>query len=124
MDRTSGTNSTLRLRRVVALLNAISDLREGDLRSVLNLDGSVPIFEVGLNDTFQLGDDGKIVLERGWPPPEKSLRNRVQTGEFLGRILEHHLLSVLIYGEAALPSYKKRRRAAGEIGGTAFGPIE
>jgi hypothetical protein len=116
----SGTISKSTLHRVVALLNAISDLQEGDLRLALELDSQAPMLEFGENDTFKIAQDGKIVWTPGSPPPEKSLRHRVQTGEELGRILEHHLLSVMIFGEAVLPSYKKRRRAKHEIGGRAW----
>jgi hypothetical protein len=104
-------------RRVVNLLNAISDLSEGDLLAVLELDSIVPLREFGENDTFSLGQDGEFIHTPGWPPPPRSLMHRAQTGQDLSRILEHQLLSVLVFGEGMVPSHMKARRAKNEIGG-------
>jgi hypothetical protein len=98
-----------RRSRVVALMNAISDLHEGDLLTVLELDRTIPIYEIGPNDMFRL-EDGRIIHVPGFPPPPKSLKQRVQTGEQLARILEQHLMEVLVLGEVNLASYKKERR--------------
>jgi hypothetical protein len=39
-----------RKKRVIALLNAISDLHEGDLHAVLELDKFTPLEDFGPND--------------------------------------------------------------------------
>jgi hypothetical protein len=107
-------------RRVIRLLNAIADLHESDLRSVLQLDRSTPLIEFGENDTFQLREDGKILHRLGYPPPPRSLKQRVQTGEALGRILEEHLSSILVFGEGRLITWQKPRRRKKELGGRTF----
>jgi hypothetical protein len=107
-------------RRVIRLLNAIADLHEGDLRSVLQLDGSTPFIEFGENDTFELREDGKILHRPGYPPPPRSLKQRVQTGEALGRILEDHLSSILVFGEVNLITWQKHKRRKKELGGRSF----
>src|SRR6266567_4443949 len=104
----SATPSAARRRRIITLLNAISDLQEGDLLAVLELDRVTPLMEFGENDTFQVGEDGKIVWTPGTPPPPKSLKHRARTGKDLARILEDHLNSVLVFGEVALPAVGKR----------------
>jgi len=104
------------LERVITLLNAISDLREGDLLAVLELDRYTPLIDLGDNDTFQLGEDGKIIHTPGFPPP-RSLMHRAATGADLARILEQHLEWVMAFGQAHLPVYQKRRRKK-ELGGT------
>jgi hypothetical protein len=76
--------------------------------------------ELGENDTFQVGEDGKIVWTPGTLPPPKSLKHRAQTGKDLARILEDHLNSVLVFGEVAVPSIGKRRRGKKELGGVRF----
>jgi hypothetical protein len=113
----SATPSVARRRRIITLLNAILDLQEGDLLAVLELDRVTPLTELGENDTFQVGEDGKIVWTPGTPPPPKSLKHRAQTGKDLAHILEDHLNSVLVFGEVSVPSYKKRKRGKKELGG-------
>jgi hypothetical protein len=119
----SRISSKAKRRRVVNLLNAISDLQEGDLLAVLHLDGIVPLGEFGENDTFSLGQDGEVIHTPGWPPPPRSLKDRVRTGKDLSRILEHQLLSVLVFGEVEVPSYMKSERDEREIGGRSWTPI-
>jgi len=111
-------NST-RMRRVTALLNAISDLRAGDLRAVLELDLVTPLCEFGENDIFELNKDGKIVHIPGHPPPPKSLKDKVRTGERLARILENQLREIMAMGEGMLPSSRKNRRGK-DFGGRTF----
>jgi hypothetical protein len=77
-------------RRVVALLNAISDLHEGDLHAVL-----------GLHALYDHEIYGDLVEFRG----------------DLGRLLEEHLATVMGYGEAALDHDQKRTRAKKALGG-------
>jgi hypothetical protein len=114
-------NRSRRKKRVTTLLNAIADLHEGDLLEILELDRMRPhlMAEFGENDTFHI-EDGNIVHTPGWPPPSKSLKHRVRTGEELARILEHHLMSILVAGELALPSCQKYRKGKQELGGRGF----
>ena len=84
-------------RRVVALLNAISDLHEGDLHAVLKLD-IASLYDPDIHGDFL----GTEALEfRG----------------DLGRLCEKHLMSVMVYGEVQLESDQKRRRAKKALGG-------
>ena len=85
--------STKRRKRVITLFNAISDLHEGDLHAVLDLDRCTPLC--------------------GEPD---SLEDRARTGEDLGRIMESHLHNILGFGEWALPFYIKRKRSKAEFG--------
>jgi len=101
-----------RRRRVIALLNAISDLQEGDLLAVLELDERTPMIEL---DRLEL-KNGKMVIK---PDKPKSLKHRARTGKDLGRILEWQLISILGLGEAELPSYPKLRRGK-DMGGRGF----
>ena len=107
-----------RRRRVIALLNAIADLQEGDLLAVLDLDGFTPMVEFGEKDRFEY-KNGKIVVTPGWPPAPKSLKHRARTGKDLARILEWQLISTLGFGEARLTSYQKLRRGK-DLGGRVF----
>jgi hypothetical protein len=106
--------------RVITLLNAISDLHEGDLQEVL-LDRLTPLMEFGENDTFSLREDGTVEHTPGSPPPPKSLKQRVQTDKQLGRILEGQLMSILIFGEgSSLLTVQKKPRVKLEMGGRHF----
>ena len=116
----SARQSAAARRRVITLLNAIADLQEGDLLAVLKLDQVTPLIEFGENDMFELGEDGKIVYTPGWPPAPRSLKDRARSGEGLGRILEHHLMSVLVLGEGQLMTYQKHKRGKKELGGRTF----
>jgi hypothetical protein len=107
-----------RRSRVIALMNAVSDLHEGDLLAVLKLDQVTPMREFGENDRFTV-DDGRVIHLPGFPPPRKSLKHRAHTGKHLARILEQHLMWVLTFGEVSLVSYQKRRRK-NELGGRGF----
>lgn len=106
--------------RVTALMNAISDLHEGDLLTVLDLNGYTPLIDFGPNDKFSLREDGTVAHVRGFRPPPKSLKHRISTGRQLGRVLEDHLMVVLVFGEGPLRSIKKEPRAKKEIGGRHF----
>jgi hypothetical protein len=91
-------------RRVAAVLNAISNLHQGDLLAVLDLDEFVQgwHFDKGIVDEYFLNSqDGRESI--------KSLKAQVQTGEQLGRLLEAHLIQVMVFGEVQLPSWGKRR---------------
>jgi hypothetical protein len=85
--------SESRRRRVVTLLNAIADLRHGDLHAVLELDRYTPLSD-GLNDGMR-------------------------TGEALSWLLEDHLSHVLGFGEVGLDP-DIRPRTGKEIGGRRF----
>jgi hypothetical protein len=81
-------------KRVIALLNAIGDLHEGDLKAVLESDGVVfenlkTLWSAGQNDYICLDEDNpwKIKVIRGSRPPAKSLRDRAETGEQLGHVI-------------------------------------
>ena len=76
--------------------------------------------EFGENDTFKLDEDRMVILTPGFPPPQKSLKDKVRTGEALGKILEDHLMQILGLGEAALPTSRKRDRRSRELGGRRF----
>jgi hypothetical protein len=106
--------------RVTALMNAISDLNEGDLLTVLKLNQSTPLIDFAPNDKFRLREDGTVEHVRGFPPPSKGLKHRIRTGNQLGRVLEHHLMAILVFGEIALRNIKKEPRAKREIGGRHF----
>jgi hypothetical protein len=97
-------------RRVRRLLNAISDLHEGDLVAVLELTAVTPIIDFSDDDAFKLEDDGTISFIPTPGPRPKSLKHRVATGEQLGRILERQLIEVMALGEAILPSHRKSKR--------------
>jgi len=109
------------MRRVVDLLNAIADLREGDLLAVLELDGCTPLMDLGDDDTFKLDDDGRDVNIPGQFRPPKSLRHRVQTGQELANILLDHLSQVLGLGESVLPTLEKTpQQRSTDFGGRRF----
>lgn len=105
-------------KRVIRVLDAISDLHKGDLRLGLDLDWVTPLVEIGKNDLLEL-KDGRLVIIRAYPPPERSLRLKAQTGEALGRILEQHLVETLGFGEATLTTWRKRNRTQ-QLGGRNF----
>jgi hypothetical protein len=75
----------LATRRVVTLLNAISDLHEGDLQSVLGVDG--------MYDHEIYGDAAEF---RG----------------DLGRLLEDHLMRVMCFGESSWLDHVLKPRGA------------
>jgi hypothetical protein len=79
--------STKRRKRVITFFNALSDLHEGDLHAVLDLDRCTPLC--------------------GEPD---SLEDRARTGEALGRIMESHLHTILGFGECCLPWYSGPHR--------------
>lgn len=106
--------------RVIALLNAISDLHEGDLSDVLELDRQTPLKEFGENDTSMKLPDGTVEHTPGFPPPPKSLKDRVRTGKQMGQILEAQLTWVMVFGEVIIPSIQKKPRAQREMGGRQF----
>jgi hypothetical protein len=94
------------MRRVVRLLNAISDLCDGDLQSVLKLHRYA-------------GEDGTIELRRNgtvlWPEeprPQRLLTHRVR-GKSIGKTLEKQLVTILSFGEGDIGSTQKRRKALG-----------
>ena len=101
-------------RRVITLMNAISDLHHGDLLTVLQL---VPLEEFGPEDTFEV-KEGKLIHTPGPTPPPKSLISRIRTGEALARILEQHLVEVMAQGQVVLRTTKKSKR--GQLGGRTF----
>ena len=86
----------------MALLNAISNLKEGDLYAALDLDGVTESPE--FRDTlFMKNPDGKNPDGKAW-----------------GRIMEQHLTELLgIAGSSKfeLMSYPKKRKNSKELGG-------
>jgi hypothetical protein len=107
--------------RVVALLNAISNLRKGDLLAVLSLDAQAPGIEWGPDDVLSLSDDGKgVIVTPGARPPPRSLANRMTTGEKLGRFLEQQLTQTMAYGEATRTVYYKDCLNKDELGNFEF----
>jgi hypothetical protein len=89
-----------RRKRVIALLNAISNLRHGDLRPVLALGKYVPM------DEEELGDDPALHLAR--------------TGEELGKIVEDRLETIYCFGECFLPMEGKDSHERNELGAWRF----
>jgi hypothetical protein len=89
-----------RRKRVIALLNAISNLHHGDLLSVLHLGKYVPMDEEGL------GDDPALHLAR--------------TGEELNRIVEDRLETIYCFGECFLPMEGKDSHERNELGAWRF----
>jgi hypothetical protein len=118
-DQTMGKSRSKRMR-VIALLNAISDLHEGDLHGVLTLDALTPIMEFGEDATFSLREDGTVAFTPRIPPAPESLKRRVPTGEQLGQILEAQLMSILVFGEGTLRTVQKKPKAQLEMGGRQF----
>jgi hypothetical protein len=94
-----------RKMRVIALLNAISNLHKGDLHAVLELDSFIPLWEFEDEEFEQV------------PAVLKSLRDRLRRGEDLARIYEDHLMQIMCLGETMVTSYPKLKRAKGEFGG-------
>ncbi len=107
-----------RMRRVVDLLNAIADLRKGDLLAVLELDRCTHLMDDD-DDTFELDDDGNVI-HIPWQS-SKSLRHRVQTGKVLENILRDHLVKILILGEGILDTFRKSsQQYRTDLGGRRF----
>jgi len=84
-------------QRVVALLNAISNLDQGDLHRVLNLDAA-SLYDPEIHGE---GVGTEALNFRG----------------DLGRLCEEHLIAVMVYGEVRLDSRQKRGRARKALGG-------
>ena len=99
------TSSAAR-RRVVDLLDAITNLHRGDLLAVLDLDSSTPLIEFGEEDTFELGKNGQVV-HTPVGPAKRSLSHRAQTGEHLARILEAQLTAVMAFGQMELQTIRR-----------------
>jgi hypothetical protein len=89
-----------RRKRVTAVLNAISNLRRGDLLPVLALGKYVPM------DEEELGDDPALHLAR--------------TGEELCKIVEGRLETIYAFGEGVLPMEGKDSHGQNEFGAWRF----
>jgi hypothetical protein len=106
-------------RRVIALCKAISDLHHGDLLKVLKLNEYTPLKDFAANDVFRLAPDGKSLIHIPVGPRPRSLKHRARTGEQLARILENHLVQVMVFGETELPTVQRKPRR-NELGGRVF----
>jgi hypothetical protein len=85
-------------KRVIKLLNAISDIRRCDLFTVLELDKQTGPYD-------------------SWHEP-KSRIARARDGGEIAQILENQLVDVMIFGEITLPSSTKG--GFPQIGGRRF----
>jgi hypothetical protein len=105
------------VRRVNALLNAIGDLRRGDLLKVLNLNNKIQSMPMsGADREFSLDKDVKLVVK-----VPKTMRDRACTGKELAHIVEDNLIEILMFGEVSLPTVMKDRKPGStELGGRAF----
>jgi hypothetical protein len=103
-------------RRVIALIKAIYDLREGDLLSVLKLDVLAPGY-LGQTYTLQEAKYGKATFLIPGPPASELAEHSVGTGEGLARVLEEQLVQIAVFGRlvglppVVLPTDQKRKRA-------------
>jgi hypothetical protein len=85
-----------RTKRVTDLLNAISDLKTGDLEAVLDCNS--------FGTSLVSGAD-------------VSTGNRPASGRRLANILQAQLHAIMTMGECDLPSFQKDRRVRSELGG-------
>ena len=99
--------------RVVAFMNAISHLHQGDLFAVLELDRWDW-------DYFTLEYEGWVIQPAmrppDSPPPPTTVKQMVLTGQQLALFLEQQLMQYLTLGEGHLLSYQK----CFELGGRGF----
>lgn len=104
-----------RTQRVVALLNAISDLREDDLRIVFKLDYMATLSPPGPSAVFEM-DNGELTFH------ELPARTNVEgsTGKHLARDLEIHLENFLGLGQLFVPHRLKGSQAAADLGQEVF----
>ncbi len=93
------TTVAARRARVIALLDAISNLHHDDLLLVLALDEFTPL----ANDLFELDK-------------AKSLKDAAQTPEALAGVFEYYLEHIIGFADATLPSYEKPNRDEEELG--------
>jgi hypothetical protein len=98
-------------RRVAAVLNAISDLQEGDLLVVLDLDRYCMEVEYDVA-TFRIN-----ILAPGC---SASLFHSLRSGEELAQIFEQQLMSVYYQADGTLDVYGKKHLNRKELGGAYF----
>jgi hypothetical protein len=89
--------------RVITLLNAICELRDGDLNSALALDDYTPWEELGPADTFKGGGEDAVIVRVPGPilASKSSRRYEAETGEELEQILKSRLQEILNFASVA-----------------------